>query len=29
MEEAEEAADMAKYIQSCSPTDSPTPTPTA
>ena len=29
MEEAEEAADMAKYIPSCSPTDSPTPTTTA
>lgn len=28
MEEAEEAADMAKYIPSCSPIDSPTPTPT-
>lgn len=29
MEEAEEAADMAKYIQSCSPTDSQSPTPTS
>ena len=29
MEEAEEAADMAKYIPSYSPTDSQTPTPTA
>lgn len=29
MEEAEEAADMAKYIPSCSPTDSQTPAPTA
>jgi hypothetical protein len=29
MEEAEEASDMAKYIPSCSPTDSPTPTTTA
>lgn len=28
MEDAEEAADMAKYIPSCSPTDSPTPTQT-
>ena len=27
MEEAEEAADMAKYIPSCSPTDSQSPTP--
>ena len=29
MEEAEEAADMAKYISSCSPTDSQSPTPTS
>ena len=29
MEEAEEAADMAIYISSCSPTDSQTPAPTA
>lgn len=27
MEEAEEAADMAKYVPSCSPSDSPTPPP--
>lgn len=29
MEEAEEAADMAQYVPSSSPTDSPTPTTTA
>ena len=29
MEEAEEAADMAKYIPSCSPTDNQSPTPTS
>ena len=29
MEEAEEAADMEKYISSCSPTDSQSPTPTS
>ena len=29
MEDAEEAADMAKYVPSCSPTDSQSPTPTS